>query len=515
MLFFLLLAAAVVLAGCGADRPRPGGEIVLAAARDLAPGQKDPYFASSILEVWEPLVGISDEGRPVPVLAESWESNEDRTQWTFHLKKGVLFQDGRPFDAGAVAANFERYTNMGYRASSFYGFSAARIYPGLLKTEQTDDHTVRLYFKKPVPMLIYRMAGWGSAMFSPDCFDRNTGDFIKTVSGTGPFYISERVPDRYTVLRRNESYYGAKAQARQIKIRVIPSPETRYSAMKSGEILGVLDLGGMPPVLAEELLKDSRFQKSVCRTTISHYLSLNGTRFPFQDERMRRAVNLAVDREKIVKYYFRGFGTPTAGFLNSMSPFGRVVPSAVNLSEAMVLSQEVLQGKRQTVRFLLPQYGTERYPYKIIAEFLQAELKPLGLDVKIDMMDSLTYRSAMARGDYDIAISTRGLGNLDPTELLYDYFDSRGSSNLSGHLGYSNPEVDRLFEQLQSAYSLSERRVLYDRLLAQLQEHPAVVPLLEDQNLAVSSRRLAGYQASVYGITLDRVHWAEGSGAGS
>ena len=131
------------------------------------------------------------------------------------------------------------------------------------------------------------------------------------------------------------------------------------------------------------------------------------------------------------------------------------------------------------------------------------------------MMDSLTYRSAMARGDYDIAISTRGLGNLDPTELLYDYFDSRGSSNLSGHLGYSNPEVDRLFEQLQSAYSLSERRVLYDRLLAQLQEHPAVVPLLEDQNLAVSSRRLAGYQASVYGITLDRVHWAEGSGAGS
>lgn len=119
-----------------------------------------------------------------------------------------------------------------------------------------------------------------------------------------------------------------------------------------------------------------------------------------------------------MKYYFRGFGTPTMSFLNSTNPFGRVEKPVFDPVKAKELAKEVLGDKRQTVKFLLPQYGMARYPYKTISEFIQAELKPLGLDAEIVMVDGMTSRKMMAKGDYDLSIGTRGLGNLDPTSLL-------------------------------------------------------------------------------------------------
>ncbi len=507
VLIALLAAISGLAAGCSREIPRGEREIVLAAARDLVPGDKDPYYATTILKVWEPLVGISDDGHEIPVLATSWNSNPDKTEWIFYLKRNVCFQDGEVFNAPAAVENFHRYQNMGYRPSSFYGFLVDRIYPGLIRAESDDEYTLHLYFKNPVPMLIYRMAGWGSAMFSPKSFDSSNGNWTGVARGTGPFKIMERVPDSYAVIERFDGYHGEKAKAKRIRIRTITSPDTRYSAMKSGEIQGVLDLGGLAPIMAEELGQDGRFTVNSAHSTISHYLTVNGSRFPFSDERMRHAVNLAVDRKKIVKYYFRGFGTPTRGFLNSTNPFAEVEEPVYAPDEAIRLAKEVLGEERRTIRFLLPQYGMARYPYKVISEFIQAELKPLGLDMEIMMVDGMTSRKIMAKGDYDLSIGTRGLGNLDPTSLLAEFFSSDGSINKANHIGYSNPLIDESFRKLKNTYDMEERKQLYTAILDELLHHPAVIPLLEDQNIAVCSSELEGYDAAVYGITIDKVHW--------
>ena len=219
-----------------------------------------------------------------------------------------------------------------------------------------------------------------------------------------------------------------------------------------------------------------------------------------------------MDREKIVKYYFRGFGTPTMSFLNSTNPFGHVEKPVFDPVKAKELAKEVLGDKRQTVKFLLPQYGMARYPYKTISEFIQAELKPLGLDAEIVMVDGMTSRKMMAKGDYDLSIGTRGLGNLDPTSLLFEYFDSRGATNKASCISYNNPKVDACFEALKTIYDLDERRTVYTEILDELLADPALVPLLEDQNIAVCSHELGGYKAAVYGITLDKVYWRKGAG---
>lgn len=503
----VFLVICIMLSGCKDRKLTEESEIILAAGRDLSPGYKDPYFSTVILKTWEPLIAISDDGDIEPKLALSWEANDARTEWLFHLRKGVTFQDGVPFTADAVVENFKRYSHMGFRPSSFYGFAIERVYPGLLKAEAVDDHILKLTFKKPVPMLIYRMAGWGSAMFSPKCFNSDTGDFISVAKGTGPLYIADRKDNEFTLLKRFDGYYGEKAKAKTIRIKVIPSPETRYSAMKSGEVYGVIDLGGLTPILTRELIRDERFACNAAKSTISHYITLNGRRFPFSDERMRIAVNLAIDREKIVKHYFCGYGTPTMSFLNSTNPFTKVVPPYTDLEKAQKLAAEVLQGKRQKVRFLLHQYGVSRYPYKVISEFIQAELKPLGLDVEIVMVDNMASRKTMQRGEFDMSIGTRGLPNLDPTWLLHEFFTLDGGMNKSSSFGYYNPVIEQCFVDLDTTYPIPERAKLYKKIIDQLLEHPAVVPLMEDTNLAVYDKRLAGYKAIVYGITLDKVHW--------
>lgn len=115
----------------------------------------------------------------------------------------------------------------------------------------------------------------------------------------------------------------------------------------------------------------------------------------------------------------------------------------------------------------------------------------------------------MKEGDYDLAIGTRGLGNLDPTSLLSEFFHSDGATNLASHFCYANPKIDVAFDALTHTYEIEDRQVLYNEIREELLLHPAVIPLLEDENLAVCSKKITGYHAAVYGITLDKVAWKE------
>ena len=137
------LFIAMVLAGVLSPREQAHpDEIVLAAARDLAPGEKDPYYISSIAKVWEPLIGTDDDGHIRGCLAESWESSEDCTRWRFKLRQGIRFQDGEPFNAAAVVQNYHRWERMGYRSSTFYGFLLSRVYPGYQEIRQVGEYVV-------------------------------------------------------------------------------------------------------------------------------------------------------------------------------------------------------------------------------------------------------------------------------------------------------------------------------------------------------------------------------------
>ncbi|MFR5810378.1 MAG: ABC transporter substrate-binding protein, partial [Flavonifractor plautii] len=219
----LAVACALSLSGCGgapapdAQTSAPAGsetpaavdqtrEIVFAASRDQCPGEQDAYYASMSLGVWEPLITKDESGKPAPALATEWEHNEDSTVWTFHLREGVTFSNGTPFNADSVLANFDRMKK-GPFESSFYGMNIDTIYPGLVSYEKTDDYTVVLTLSEGQPLLDYTMVNYGSAIFEPSCFAED-GTFAGFPIGTGPYVVTENVLGQYCVIERNDNYWG-------------------------------------------------------------------------------------------------------------------------------------------------------------------------------------------------------------------------------------------------------------------------------------------------------------------
>ena len=507
-----LLLALLSVSGCGRSVQEEGAAapaqsddtIVLAAYRHLAPGESDGYYCSKILEVWEPLITVDEEtGAPAPCLAASWEMLDKGRVWVFHLRQGVRFHDGTPFTAQSVLDNLA-WMGKGVRTSAYYPRNIKSYYPHLERVEAPDTYTVRMTFSQPNINQLYNMMNFGSPMYAPSCLAED-GTFAGMALGTGPFRIAENVKDRYVLLTRNEDYYGEKARAQRIVVRSIPSADVRFAALKAEEILGVLDIGAMPPVLADELAQDARFAISTSRSIMVRYLALNGKKPPFDDVRMRRAVSLLLDRRLLVDALYLGYATPTMNLLSIASPFYKEFPVVQDVEEAKRLAHEVLGDERREIVYCVN--GADPIA-KGEAELVAYWLADLGLDVRIEALEAPMLTVRMRRGDYDIARSQQGLPNGDPLYVFEGFFSPKGSRNKALSLGYDNAEVNELLTVLHTEPNEGRRRAIFDRIQAISVAEQPLVPLYYDENIVVyNAARLTGYRALRYGISLSKVGW--------
>lgn len=518
-LVLLTLCVLLALAGCspaaqpqansssaGSNNAHPQ-EVVLAAPRDLAPGPQDAYYTSTILYVWEPLITASEDGQPAPKLAKSWKMSENGKEWTFQLRENVQFHDGEKLNADAVIANFTRYKQVSPKSSPFYTMDIKSSYPSLKDVVKVDDMSFKLVFENPQPTLLYSMVNFSSPIYSPKNFNEK-GDFNGLPQGTGPFKLIEHQKDQFALLEAFDGYYGEKAASKRIRVRVIPDPDTRLAALKSGEIMGVMDLGAIPPTLAKELLKDSQFELSATKSTISHYIHPNGKKAPFDNPKMRQAVSMMIDRQQLVKELYLGYPTATVNFLNNTSPFYKDIQLDYRPDEAKKLAVEVLGNQRKSIDLIVPTYGLDRYPYKAQAELFQSVLKELQLDVNIRILDGAAFKDAQAKGDYDLALATQGLPNGDPYTLFSNYLASTGSSNKSYSLGYKNDKVDQLLNQAKTTLNMDQRKSIYNELQTIAASDLPTIPLFNDASLIAYNKKITGYKATIYGTTLPQLKWA-------
>ena len=478
--------------------------VTLAAYRHLAPGNKDAYYCSKILGVWEPLITRDENGLPAPCLAEKWEMQDEGRIWILQLRKNVYFQNGTKFNADSVIANFDRMKK-GLKRSNFYSLSLALYYPSLSSYEKLDDYTVRLIFQEPNINELYKMTDFGSPMFAPECFDDN-GNFKEIAIGTGPYKITENALNKYVVLERNDNYWGEKGKIKDFIVRNIPNTDTRYAALKSGEIDGVLDLNAIPPFLADEIKKDARFAVESNKSTMIRYLALNNSRFPFNDIRMRQAVSLAIDRKNLVDALYLGYAEPTMNVLNYTSPGYKEFPLAYDLEKAKRLAHEVLGNKRCDITYCIN--GAEPLQ-KGEAELIAYWLQKIGLDVHIQSLEYATRAKMLRKGDYDIARLQKGLANGDPYEVLNSFLMPTGSIYMSSHTGYQNEELQRLMQQVKHTGDEKKRQQIFDRVQEIAVEEEPLVALFNDMNIVAYNKRLKNYKPLIYGVDLSKVELAE------
>ena len=288
-------------------------------------------------------------------------------------------------------------------------------------------------------------------------------------------------------------------------VRSIPSPDVRFAALKAEEIMGVLDLNAMPPVLADELAQDERFAISVSRSIMVRYLAMNGTKPPFDDVRMRRAVSLLLDRRLLVDALYLGYAQPTVNLLSIASPFYKEFPVVQDVAEAKRLAHEVLGDQRMEIVYCVN--GADPIA-KGEAELIAYWLADLGLDVRIEALESPMMTARLRRGDYHIARSQQGLPNGDPLYVFDGFFSPKGTRNKSLSLGYDPPEVNALRAALSSEADEGRRRAIFDRLQEIGVADQPLVPLYYDENIVVyNAARLTGYRALRYGVSIAEVAW--------
>lgn len=486
-------------------------EIVFAASRDQCPGEEDAYYAIMTLGIWEPLIAKGEDGKPYPALATKWEHNEDSTVWTFHLREGVTFSNGTPFNADIVLANFDRMKK-GPFSSSFYGLNIETLYPGLVSYEKTDDYTVVLTLSEGQPLLDYTMVNYGSAMFEPSCF-ADDGTFNGFAIGTGPFVVKENVLGQYCVTERNENYWGTPAKAKTMRFKVIPDADIRYSALRAGEVQGLCDLGAISPAQAAEIANDPAYNVSVGESTITHFLNVNGGSFPFDDVRMRQGLSLLLDRKTIIDGFFNGYGIAAGGFLTYASPFQTEQPVVTDPQKGMDLIRQVVGDQPVELKFLLPSVDVNRYPYQEVAEYIQSLLENIeGTNIKVNIqtLDWGPCKDEMKAGNYNMCLKIQGLPSANPLSLFKGFMYTDGGTNIAYGLGYHNDQVDALIDEASACLDVARLTEIYTELQQIAAQDLPNIPVLYSQEVVASSSKITGYQAADYAlIGLTQVCWAE------
>ena len=268
--------------------------------------------------VYENLVDF-DNGEIVPGLAESWEYNDDQTELTFHLRQGVTFHNGEPFNAEAVKTNLEHKQSN----PSFYTLKGIT---DITEMEIVDDYTITLHYDHPFYAYLQDFC-WSDVcpMSAPEFIIPDDFQTISGVAGTGPYIYDEYVAGEYTRFVRNEDYWGEKPYWDEIIVKYIPDSTSRLQALQTGEIDMIY---GASLLSYEEydqaLAMDGIAGQMADKDTRVQIITTNATRPYMSDLRVRQAVAYAIDKEELSQATSNGYEPAADMIVTRDTPYADV-----------------------------------------------------------------------------------------------------------------------------------------------------------------------------------------------
>jgi peptide/nickel transport system substrate-binding protein len=456
---FLYLAAsagAVAATARASAQSRPAGVFVSAKTTEapsldptleqaLSRQRLDPLFYNRLVE-W------GHDGKLEPGLAESWTTSADGRTWTFKLRRGVKFHNGREVVGDDVKFTYERIIDP-KTGSGGRGYLSA-----IDQIETPDTHTVRIVTKQPSASLLAGMAGGWSSILPREVVEK--GDLRRTAVGTGPFILQEWVPQSHVKARKNPDYWDkGKPAVDAIEIKVIPDEANIVAQLRTGNIHHAL-LEDNKNYL---LVKDDKRLKALRAPRLGFdMVNINHSRKPFGDVRVRQALSLAVDRAEVLQAAASGLGSVTGPLTPAMRPWALPLEAfkewyTPNPERARTLLAEAgfPNGFKTTLK-VIPTFPTMVAGAQVIA----AQLKKIGVDVQIIQEEYGVWIKAIIKPNFDFDLTMNVTsGDADPDSLLYRRFHSAEKQwNNDG-----DPDVDVLLDQGRAALDPKKRKELYDQ----------------------------------------------------
>ncbi len=396
--------------------------------------------------VFNRLTAQDNKLQVVPELATSWEATEDLKVWTFHLRDGVKFHNGKPFTSADVLFTYSRLKDKEVA-------SVLRAALGVVdKIEAIDPLTVRFTLSSPYSDLAAVTAQYQAQILTESAMDTLT---TKPV-GTGPFRFVEYRPGDQLVVEKNPDYFiPGSPKVDGAIMRIIPEYTTAVAALESGAIDIVYDL---PPEQLD-ILKDSKVSR-IEEVASGSWLGVifNNAFKPFDDPRVREAFTKIIDRQAFTDIAMFGHGSPTVTPIPPAHPFFRadlLAPPDIPGAKKLLAEAGFANGMAIDMYFPNGSPVNER-----LATAFRDAAKQVGITVSLRMAQEDKFDSEM---EGKIAFSVDGFfGRPTPDTMLYAWYHSTGSwNNTLWH--YNNPEVDKILDTARATGDKDEQKRLYSR----------------------------------------------------
>ena len=512
--FITMLSALCVLSGCtnrekssslpGARDPltlivgRPAGAI------SLDPGRiTDNESVEVTDQIFETLLRYKPGTTEITSgLARYWEVSEDGKTWLFHLRKGVFFHDGMPLNADAVVFSLERQRDAAHPFhkndnSGLQFLYWANTYRNIRSVEARNQYTVAIEIAEPYAPFAANLAMFPVAIVSPTAVREHGGDFYKHPVGTGPFRFEQWTEDSI-VLVRNNQYWGDVPAMRKLIFRTIANGPQRMVALESN----LIDMAyAIPPDELQYVKLHPQLAVHKMPADSVAYLAMNTSREPFGDVEVRRAVNMAINKNLVAKLAYQGLATSAGG------PLPLSVWGASSTAKAYVYdpkqARRILREAEREGRFdsskvykFFVSYTARPYlpDPETVTRILKANLASVGVKTELFVQEFKEHTTSLRNGEHDLCLFGWVGDNGDPDNFLYELFVSANAKRgVARNVAFFKDSVlDELLIDAQRAMNIEERETIYGQAQDRIVKMAPWVPLAYAEIAIASNRTVSG-----------------------
>ena len=444
-------------------------------------------------------------------MAESWDISPDGKVITFHIRKGIKWQDGAPFTSADVLFTYKTLKDP--KVATPYSDTLGP----LASVEAPDDYTVKVTYKEPFAPAL---EAWGMGIIPKHLLegkDINTDEFNRHPIGTGPYKFEQWVTGDRVIQTAFDGYFKGRPKIDKIVTRVIPEQSTRFLELQARGI----DFMTLSPLQYSRQTENADFKEHFNKYRypdfVYTYMGYNLLDERFKDKRVRQAISCAIDQKSIIDGVLLGLGRPCTGPFPPLSwaynP--NVKPCAYDPAKAKALLAEagwkdtnsdgILEkdGKPFSFTILTNQGNDER---RKTGEIIQQDLKKIGIDVKLNTLEwQALLHDFIDKKKFEAII----LGwSLTPDPDAYDiWHSSKTKEGEFNFVSYKNPEIDRLLIEGRQTFDMAKRKAIYYRIHEILADDVPYTFLYVPDGLPILHKRFHGVKVEPAGIWYNYEDW--------
>ncbi len=450
---FCFILAVWAFPNLATSQPKYGGTLVFGIEEEIL--GVDPHKSASratrrIIPLYaDGLVGITKDYQVSPSLATSWEQSKDRLEYTFHLRKGVKFHNGRELTAEDIKFNVDRIKNPKTAAV------AATYFTPIDSVKVVDRYTVKFILNKPNGAFLTMLGDLPTFIIAPECVDKDGK--VTQVIGTGPYEFVEWKPNEYIKFKKFKGYWvKGIPYTDEVMVKILLDPVVRLNALRSGDVDLTHNLG-LSEVINFQKNPPKGFSIQMSPTGGAHFISMNLSRPPFNDVRVRKALAYGINKKEMLQAMYQGYGEVVNQVFMKGGPWYLDVPDFVqDKAKARALLKEVYPNG---VDVRLAQVNSSQIDL-VAAQVMQEQLKDVGFRIEFDILDMATVYARARSGEFMARMDNFG-PILDPYLYFPRFFIKNASFHRMVGNGYDNPRVNELLDKAGMASDYKERKKLY------------------------------------------------------